>query len=251
MKTTSCESNRTEEPAYDGYYKYDANIARDYDTSREKEVHWWREDQFIEAYFNKRQINSLLDLPVGTGRFFIHYHNVRNLVGVDISKAMLEEAREKLVFLSSETSVRLECGDVFSLRFTDNEFEVTLVCRLFHLIPQHMVAKAIRELCRVTKGEIIVQTYTLTKAARISLWRSRLKNKAFRSLHKIFPGLFYKKATESNAPLKPWSHIQAFYHQQSFLDSLFNNCGFYVLRRKILDKYEGTHVKFTIYSNER
>ena len=53
------------------------------------------------------------------------------MTGVDISEAMLAEARKKVVLLP-ETSITLECGDVFALRFASGEFDVTVVTPLFH-----------------------------------------------------------------------------------------------------------------------
>lgn len=235
-----------ESPAYDGYHKYDQAVAGDYDQAREVEAHWWLEDRFIEDYFKGKEVNHLLDLPVGTGRFFRHYSGVRHLTGVDISDAMLQEAGKKLGLLPKAADTRLERGDVFALKFGDGEFDATVVWRLFHLIPPEMLGKAIAELCRVTRGEIIAQTYT--PAGR---WDRQLRK--MRALWRKpaaaapAPAPSRKPAQAGTPEAKPWSHIRAYYHPRSFCDGLFRDCGFLPAVHKLLDTYEGSDVNATIY----
>ena len=47
---------------YDGYYKYDRSVARDYEKYREVESHWQREDEFVKSYLARRDVENLLDL---------------------------------------------------------------------------------------------------------------------------------------------------------------------------------------------
>src|SRR5437773_539739 len=93
---------------YDGYIKYAGEVAINYDRDREVEAHWWKEDAFIEQFFADKSAVALLDVPVGTGRFFRHYRHVDAVVGVDVSEAMLCQARHKLSLLPAGVVGTLE-----------------------------------------------------------------------------------------------------------------------------------------------
>ena len=75
---------------------YDAVVANSYDTDREGEDHWIKENEFVRKYFESHSAVNILDLPVGTGRFLPFYPVQSNVFGVDISEHMLEQARLKL-----------------------------------------------------------------------------------------------------------------------------------------------------------
>jgi SAM-dependent methyltransferase len=68
---------------------------------------------------------DVLDLGCGTGRYFFALDNVRRLVGLDASDAMLAEARrpphEDLVRAESVTLVQ---GDLLTHPFADGEFDL-------------------------------------------------------------------------------------------------------------------------------
>jgi len=239
------QNEQTEVPNYDGYTKYDRTVAQSYDETRENEEHWVHEMRFVEKYFRDRKIHKLLDLPVGTGRFFAYYSGVSNLTGVDISEEMLNEARKKIHLLPQTATVQLEQGDVFALRFEDFEFEAVIVMRLFHLIPENMLLGAIKELCRVTRGDIVVQTYAPIKV--LSQKRPSILKRIAARLHRE---LTRPIKSNSCTATTPWSHIQAFYHSQALIDSMFNSCGFDVSLSERLDVYHGNEVNATIYSKK-
>jgi len=224
---------------YDGYYKYDREVARTYDQSRQQERHWIREDMFVEKYLRNRKVENLLDLPVGTGRFFRLYAGIRNVIGVDISEEMLAEARRKLSLLLPLVSVRLEQGDVFDLPFGDCAFDTVIVFRLFHLMPETSLGPAIKELCRVSRKEVVVQTYVPIK--EIDNPFQMLVITAFRKLTSLL-----KRWNPSQT--KPWCHIQAYYHEQTIIDKQFAICGFFPSETELIDKYDNVDVKITVYS---
>ena len=80
----------------------------------------------LSASFQK-QI-TVLDFGCGTGRHFHCFRNVKHLVGVDVSPAMLREAANPV--LQSEIQVQkieLRCGDIYSTNFEDGTFDL-IVC---------------------------------------------------------------------------------------------------------------------------
>jgi ubiquinone/menaquinone biosynthesis C-methylase UbiE len=219
---------------YDGYHKYDRAVAESYDEARQGELHWWREDEFVQEFFGRERVNRLLDLPVGTGRFFRHYTSVQSLTGIDVSENMLEQARKNLHSLPAGVSVRLERGDVFSLRFSEAEFDAAIVWRLFHLIPPDLLPGAIRELCRVTSKNILLQSYVPVER---STWRAGLSR---------VRGWMRWTVTDSS----PWSHIRSYVHNQRRIDELFADSGFDSSTSVVLDKYGGQDVRASVYTKK-
>lgn len=218
---------------YGGYYKYNEAVARTYEQDREGELHWRQENEFVAQHIADREINSLLDVPVGTGRFFSFYRRVAHVVGVDISEEMLNQARAKVLHLANGPSIQLERGDIFALRFSDRHFDVAIVWRLFHLLPVNLLAPAVRELCRVTKNELLVQTYT-----PVDWW-----TKVIARLRKS-PGAQFSTCSSRSSP---WSHIPAYYHKQSLIDSLFYENGFHQNKSQILSRYGNCWVRASVY----
>jgi ubiquinone/menaquinone biosynthesis C-methylase UbiE len=233
---------------YDGFYKYDAVVAKSYERDRVDEVHWRLEDKFIKKYLKNKSIDRLLDLPVGTGRFIKHYNRVQCLVGIDISEDMLREARSKIDLRPPSTLTTLKKGDVANLEYPSDEFEVTIVCRLFHLLPPEVLGSAIAELCRVTKQEIVAQSYgegDLSHGKGGGHYLRRL-----RVLSSSLMAQFREKLSsiESKDPKnRPWSHIQSYSHSQSAIDSMFLLGNFRIKQSVMLDSYEGSEVRMTVY----
>lgn len=99
----------------------------------------------IEGVLGKDGI--ALDAGVGTGRF-AHPLQARGhrVVGVDISRRMLEKAREK-------GTTDLALGDLCSLPFRDLAFDSTISVHVTHLISTWRCALA--EIARVTSGQYI------------------------------------------------------------------------------------------------
>jgi ubiquinone/menaquinone biosynthesis C-methylase UbiE len=246
-------------PSYDGYRKYTADVASNYERDRQVEAHWWKEDEFVREYFRDRVAPRLLDIPVGTGRFLPHYTRAQQVIGVDVSADMLDEARRKLALLPAGTAGSVERGDVFSLRFGDREFTHAVVWRLFHLIPEDLIPGAIAELCRVTDGEVVLQTYVAGPAAPADPVspRSRLATglrRVARSVRGIVApaprmGAATSTATEevSAAVATPWSHIQSYSHSQARIDALFLGHGFAARIARHLDTYDNCDVRVTVY----
>lgn len=232
--------------SYDGYYKYDQTVAENYEESRNIERHWIRENEFINNYLKgNHSYASLLDLPVGTGRFLEYYSYFETVVGIDISEDMLSEARKKARHFSSNGTVRLLKGDVFDIKFPNGFFDISIIFRLFHLLPDDFLGPAIKELCRVTHKELVVQTYVpLNNKISPS---EKLRRRLTGLLERLRP-----RASQSTiiATEQPWLHIQSYTHHQVLFDSLFQEEGFYPRQSKLLDIYGSNEVRATIYARK-
>jgi ubiquinone/menaquinone biosynthesis C-methylase UbiE len=143
--------NNQSSKLYGGYYKYDVDVAKTYESDREIEEHWGKENVYVKNYMANSKWETLLDLPVGTGRFLSFFNNVSRVVGIDISDAMLSEARGKLFDSKNTSHIELVKGDVFDLKYADDTFNCSIIFRLLHLLPPDRLESAINELCRVTK----------------------------------------------------------------------------------------------------
>lgn len=94
---------------------------------------------------------TILDVGVGTGRFTKPLQdNGFEVVGVDIAKKMINKAVEK-------GAHNLLQGDVCSLPFKDNSFDVAVSVHLLHLISEWKMA--LQEICRVTRRVMVSMTY--------------------------------------------------------------------------------------------
>jgi ubiquinone/menaquinone biosynthesis C-methylase UbiE len=227
---------------YDGYHKYDIKVSTNYDSDRQNEEHWLKENNFVFQHFEKHRAEHLLDIPVGTGRFFEFYENINKITGIDISDAMLTEAEKKLQSLAYAEKIRLEKGDVFNLKYRDASFDTIIVFRLFHLIPEDKLDDAIKELCRVGKRDIIVQSYELLKPSFLE----RVKNKLNREFKKILNLNTY--STKNETKETPWSHISAYFYKEGLISSYFVKNGYSTSQREILCTYETAKVIVTIFT---
>jgi ubiquinone/menaquinone biosynthesis C-methylase UbiE len=237
LKSMNNNINSSQLQNYDGYYKYDKNIAESYEIDRQNERHWNKEDYFLSNYLSNRKIEKLLDIPVGTGRFFKHYNKIETIIGIDISDEMIKKAKEKVSLLGSKSSINLEEGDVLNLRFQNSEFDSIVVFRLLHLMPEDAVKQAIEELCRVANKDIVVQTYVGLSGIRYLLYKIISKLNKYKSKDKI-------------QEEKPWSHIQSYQHSQKLIDLEFEKHNFFPITRKSLDIYNNCDVRATIYSKK-
>jgi ubiquinone/menaquinone biosynthesis C-methylase UbiE len=135
---------------------YTGNIAKEYEESRKKGEKWKREQEIVQQFLNQLSSNgSVIDIPVGTGRFF-EFYNEKNLKveGVDISEDMLKEALKHPA--SKTLNPKLNLGDIFKLNYKDNTFDIAVCIRFLNLIDTEAAREAIEELTRVSSKHLII-----------------------------------------------------------------------------------------------
>ncbi|RFC54558.1 bifunctional demethylmenaquinone methyltransferase/2-methoxy-6-polyprenyl-1,4-benzoquinol methylase UbiE [Brumimicrobium aurantiacum] len=89
--------------------------------------HLWRKRAI--KMLKAKQPKKIIDLATGTGDFALAALklNPEKVVGVDISKGMLEKGREKMKKRGKENIISMVLGDSEDLPFEDNEFDALTV----------------------------------------------------------------------------------------------------------------------------
>lgn len=142
------------------------NSASDYCGQRAKEYEsvrvqqdWWHAEQTAvkSALESLSEVVSVLDVPVGTGRFFRFYKNLNlKVAGYDVSKDMLNEAREAAAEIGLEAD--LTEGDARHLPYQGGSFDLVICFRFLQKIISLEDARlVINELTRVTRRYALLE----------------------------------------------------------------------------------------------
>ena len=116
----------------------------------------------------------ILDAGVGTGRNFPFYPPGSEVVGIDLSPAMLAHAERRRS--NAATPVELRQMDVTRLDFPDRSFDAAVATFLFCTLPDELQVAGMRELGRVVKPGGIIRCLEFTlpsnrlRRAMLRLW---------------------------------------------------------------------------------
>ncbi len=117
----------------------------------------------------------VLELGIGTGLTVPLYSCDWAVVGVDLSPAMLVQARKRITELGLTTTVTLLEADGAQLPFADESFDAVLVPYVMSVVPDPLsVGRELRRVCR-TDGQIILLNHFLSQdslGARLERWIS-------------------------------------------------------------------------------
>jgi Methyltransferase domain len=136
--------------------RYTGPRAKNYDPDRERGPKWSREQQIVEGILAAMPAgSSVIDVPVGTGRFLGAYSRQQmSVTGVDVSPDMLREARTEMH--QHGMLVDLRQADIRALPVGNRSFDLAVCIRFLNWIDINGVGLALAELARVSRGEIIV-----------------------------------------------------------------------------------------------
>ena len=136
--------------------RYLGEAADKYDADREQTAKWEREQSAVERILGALPRHlSILDIPVGTGRFIELYGRLGlQATGLDISADMLSRAREKAEHTGA--GITLREGDIRSIAGPDGAFDIALCIRFLNWIDLEGVRAVLRELTRVSDRYLIV-----------------------------------------------------------------------------------------------
>ncbi len=105
---------------------------------------------------------TILDIATGTGDFAIEALklNPDKIIGVDISKGMLEVGKKKMTRLGHDQMIELQLGDSERLLFDDNKFDAVIVA--FGVRNFENLEKGLTDMFRVLKpsGKVVILEFS-------------------------------------------------------------------------------------------
>lgn len=142
---------------------------------------WYQSDEVADEYEDKRFSNGgrliddrekeavldalgdiegkrVLEVACGTGRFtsLLADHGA-DIVGLDISPAMLKQGREKARSVGVDDHLEFMRADAARIPFPDDHFDAVLAMRFFHLADRP--ASFLSEMARVSKSQVFFDTF--------------------------------------------------------------------------------------------
>jgi len=119
-------------------------------------------------YVPRQPNQKVLEIGVGPGSTLEFYPPKTRLVGIDISRAMIERAREKAVGINSGSRFDFHVMDASRLDFPDSYFDIVMAAYVITTVQDPH--KVCREIHRVVKpgGQIIAVNHTRSQNG--SLW---------------------------------------------------------------------------------
>jgi SAM-dependent methyltransferase len=112
---------------------------------------------------------NVLEIACGTGRFTVMLaERGANVVGLDISAEMLDQARSKARAAGVDGNVDFMRGDAGRLPFRDDEFDAVVAMRFFHLADTP--AAYLDEIRRVSREQVMFDTFKSYSARSVYNW---------------------------------------------------------------------------------
>ncbi|WP_121742475.1 class I SAM-dependent methyltransferase [Natronorubrum halophilum] len=165
---------------------------------------WYQADDVAEEYDNKRfskggqlidrrekeavleaimpvEDQNILEIACGTGRFSVMLaEQGADVVGLDISAAMLQQGRKKTQNVALEGTLEFLRGDAGRLPFPDDHFDTVIAMRFFHLADDPEAF--LEEMNRVSSEQIVFDTFNRFSSRSVYNWAlpmgSRLYSKS-------------------------------------------------------------------------
>jgi len=140
---------------------YTQKVASRYDELRKNDRYWIWENTVLDQCIEMIQTaDKIADCPVGTGRFMDIYKKYGlRVLGMDISRDMLNEASKKVADLTLTGGVELIQADISTLTL-DRPIANALVCfRLLHLISHNRLSDVINGLASIPSKYIFLQIF--------------------------------------------------------------------------------------------
>jgi phosphatidylethanolamine/phosphatidyl-N-methylethanolamine N-methyltransferase len=146
VKSVGLTSKRVQKVYGGGAHEYDSTMERDWEpsTNREEIIEW----------LELKPGDKAIEFCVGTGLNLPYYPDGVHITGIDFTKGMLDQAREKVKTLKN--NIELHEMDATNTPFEDNSFDAVLETYSLCVAPDPV--KVIAEMKRVCKknGRIVV-----------------------------------------------------------------------------------------------
>jgi SAM-dependent methyltransferase len=111
----------------------------------------------------------VLEIACGTGRFTVMLADQgADIVGIDISAAMLGEARQKAQEAGASDHLQFLRGNAGGLPFPDDHFDTVFAMRFFHLADDP--AAYLAEMARVARRQVFFDTFNRFSTRSVYNW---------------------------------------------------------------------------------
>lgn len=137
--------------------KYHGRKAETYESVRTKQIRWGLENDEVRRMLEMVKPTTVLDVPVGTGRFIPMYVYVKTkvVIGVDISDEMLNQAQEKATRAVRRNRIAIYLKNRDVLKMAIDPVDVSVCVRFLDLIEEDAMQKVMRKLMRCSTRAII------------------------------------------------------------------------------------------------
>jgi phosphatidylethanolamine/phosphatidyl-N-methylethanolamine N-methyltransferase len=136
--------------------------------------------------------DRVLEVGVGTGMGLELYPRWARVVGIDLSRAMLDRARARAAELPARDHIELREMDATSMAFEDARFDVVYAPYILNVVPDPLaVASEMRRVCR-PGGRIIL------------LNRFRSQDRRLAAVDDLVSTMSSLTGTKWNLPLQPF-----------------------------------------------
>lgn len=230
--------------------KYTGETAKTYENGRQPTEHWRREQRVVRMLLERSTVeagNLLLDVPVGTGRFFPSYKKFGyQTIGVDASSDMLSEAQKKADDIDYR-DVELMEGDILDLPLRDDAAYLSVCIRLMNWFDFPTFQQALRELRRVSSHELIVGVrlstgqYRLQPTQALQRWKKDLKDGCRWAIRSVW------KASLNGASSDSSSDPPLIDHSEEAVRQEFQRQGLAVIEEKHVLMFTGEPQLSTLY----
>lgn len=205
--------------------RYAGRNAENYERQRTGKK-WVSENRAVEQLLTHvKKGSSILDVPVGTGRFF-PYFNARKFktYGADRSADMIAQARANSERIGAR--VHLIEGDILSLPYDDDSFDLVTCIRFLNLIDWQGVDLVLHELTRVSRDKIMIGVRYFTPFSDLQARPADLLRLAMRLIG--IPRYLARR----------WELV---FHEKQCLTKLLDSLGVEVLHRSYVERrWDGT-----------
>ncbi len=165
-------------------WKKKRSVRRRYDSTADIYDRRYQEEQeakYRSALEGVQLDGSILDVGCGTGLFFKHVSpKVTHLVGIDISKALLRQAKETAKAFGK---IDLVQADADNLPFKDLDFDVIFVFTVLQNMPKPL--ETLKEIKRTAKSGATVVVTGLKKVFSLPPLRKLVEDAGLRIIFVI------------------------------------------------------------------
>ncbi|MEM4781057.1 MAG: methyltransferase domain-containing protein [Halalkalicoccus sp.] len=179
-----------------------------------------REKTAVSSALGELEGKRVLEIACGTGRFTVMLAaRGADVVGLDISKAMLSQGREKARAAGLSERTEFVRGDAARLPFPDDHFDAVLAMRFFHLIPNP--DRYLEEIRRVTSGRLVFDTFNTPSTRTVYNWLLPMGSRLYddEDVHAMLERTGYELVEEGHDFLLPYGLYRAI--PRSLADGLY------------------------------